>query len=95
MVFLESGEVQVRGQYELFGKPVTVKISEKEVAARLNCSGTWELNGDKIQIRITQTNQPGVHFDAPWAYKILSSSDKKLELETEPEGQRLVLFRDE
>ena len=95
MVFLESGEYQYDSPFYLFGKPVTVKLSEKEVAARLSCSGTWELNGDKLRVRITQTSQPSVHVDEPWDYKIISSSDKKLEFEKEPDGQRVVLFREE
>jgi hypothetical protein len=94
-VFLESGEYQYGSPLYLFGKPVTAKISEKEVAARLNCTGTWELNGDKLRVRITQSNQSSMHFDEPWDYKIISSSDKKLELEKEPDSQRVVLFREE
>jgi hypothetical protein len=95
MAFLESGEFQFASPFYLFGKPVTVKISEKEVAARLNCSGSWELNGDKLRVRITQTNQPSLHVDEPWDYKVISSSGKKLELEKQSDGQRVVLFRDE
>jgi hypothetical protein len=87
MAFLESGEFQYASPLHLFGKPVTVKISEKDVAARLNCSGSWVLNGDKLRVRITQTNQPSVHVDEPWDYKIVSISDKKLEFEKETDGQ--------
>jgi hypothetical protein len=74
-VFLDSGEFQYGSPLSLFGKPATVKISEKEIAVRLNCTGTWELNGDKLRVRITQSNQSSMHIDEPWDYKIISSSD--------------------
>jgi hypothetical protein len=80
----------------VFGKPATVKVEGKEVAARLIASGTWELDGDRLRVRITQTNQPSVKFDEPLEYKVISSTDKKLVLEGQGEGGEVVaLFREE
>jgi hypothetical protein len=94
MAFLESGELQYNSPLVLFGKPVTAKVEEKEVAARLIASGAWELDGDRLRVRITQTNQPSVRFDEPWEYKVISSTDKKLVLE-KPGGEIVALFREE
>jgi hypothetical protein len=96
MAFLESGEYQYNSPLILFGKPVTATVEGKEVAARLVASGTWELEGDRIRVRITQTNQPSVKFDEPLEYKVISSTDKKLVLKGQGEGGELVaLFREE
>jgi len=94
-VFLDSGEFQYGSPLVLFGHPATVKVSEKDIAVRLNCTGTWELNDDLLRVRITQSNQPSTHFDEPWDYKVISKSEKKLELQKQPDGERVVLFRDE
>jgi hypothetical protein len=96
MAFLESGEFQTSQPLILFGKPVTAKIEGKEVAARLVGSGIWTLEGDRLHIRITQTNQPSVKFEEPLEYKVISSTEKKLLIEGQGEGGSLVaLFRDE
>jgi hypothetical protein len=96
MAFLESGEYQYNSPLMVFGKPATVKVEGKEVAARLIASGTWELDGDRLRVRITQTNQPSVKFDEPLEYKVISSTDKKLVLEGQGEGGEVVaLFREE
>jgi hypothetical protein len=94
MGFLESGEYQYKTPLILFGKPVTAKVEGKEVAAELKGSGLWELNGDRLRVRITQTNQPSITFTEPWEYKIISRTDKKLVLE-EDGGKLIALFRDE
>jgi hypothetical protein len=94
MAFLESGEYQFRTPLILFGKPVTAKVEGKEVAAELKGSGLWELNGERIRVRVTQTNQPSITFPDPWEYKIISRSAKKLVLEEEG-GKIIALFREE
>ena len=97
MAFLESGEFQYNSPLMLFGKPVTATVEGKEVAARLIASGIWELEGDRLRVRITQTNQPSFKpGEEPWEYKVISSTDKKLVLERQGEGGGLVaLFREE
>src|SRR5262249_28088179 len=96
MAFLESGEYQYNSPLLLFGKPVTAKVEGKEVAARLIASGTWELDGDRLRVRITQTNQPSVKFDEPLEYQVISNTDKKLVLKGQGEGGELVaMFREE
>ncbi len=94
MAFLESGEFQYNSPLLLFGKPVSAKVEGKEVAARLIASGVWELEGDRLHVRITQTNQPSVKFEEPWVYKVMSNTDKKLVLEKE-DGDVVALFREE
>ncbi len=93
MAFLESGEYQYNAPMMLFGKPVTAKVDGKDVAARLIASGTWKLDGDQLRVQITQCNQPAVEFNEPWVYKVINSSDKKLELEKD--GKLIALFREE
>jgi hypothetical protein len=93
MAFLESGEFQLNSLLLLFGKPVTAKVEEKEVAARFIASGTWELEGDRLWVRITQTNQPNFKVEEPWEYKVISSTDKKLVLEKQG-GEIVALFRE-
>jgi hypothetical protein len=96
MAFLESGEFQYNSPLLLFGKPVTAKVEGKEVRARLVASGIWEVEGDRLRINITQTNQPSFKAEEPWEYKVISSTDKKLVLEGQGEGGGLVaLFREE
>jgi hypothetical protein len=95
MAFLESGEFQYNSPLMLFGKPVTASVEGKEVAARLIASGIWELDGDRLRVRITQTNQPSVTVTEPWEYKVISSSDKKLVLEKQSGGELVALFREE
>jgi hypothetical protein len=96
MAFLESGEFQYNSPLMLFGKQVTANVEGKEVAARLIASGIWELQGDRLRVRITQTNQPSFKPGGPWEYKVINSTDKKLVLEAQGEGGGLVaLFRDE
>jgi hypothetical protein len=96
MAFLESGEYQYNSPLMLFGKPVTVKVEGKEVAARLIASGTWELDGDRLRVRITQTNQPSVKFPEPVEYQVISHTDKKLVLQGQGEGgELLAMFREE
>jgi hypothetical protein len=94
MAFLESGEYQVNSPLLLFGKPVTAKVEGKQVHARLIASGSWELEGSRLRVRITQTNQPSVKFEEPYEYKVVSNTDKKLELEQQ-NGEALALFREE
>jgi hypothetical protein len=93
MAFLESGEYQYNSPLLLFGNPVTAKVEGKDVAARLIASGTWELNGDRLSVRITQTNQSSLKFDGPTDYKVIESTDKKLVLKPE-DGELLALFRE-
>jgi hypothetical protein len=96
MAFLESGEYQYSSPLLLFGKPVTAKVEGKDVRARLIASGTWQLDGDRLHVRIMQTNQPSVKFDEPQEYKVISSTDKKLVLKGQGEGGELVaMFREE
>jgi len=96
MAFLESGEYQYNSPLLFLGKPVTAKVEGKEVAARLSASGTWELDGDRLRVRITQTNQPSAKFDKPWEYQVISSTDKKLVLQLQGEkGELVALFREE
>ena len=94
MAFLESGEYQFNSPLLLFGKPVSAKVEGKEVAARLIASGTWDLEGDRLRVRITQTNQSAVKVEEPWEYKVISNTDKKLVLE-KPDGEIVALFRQE
>ena len=94
MAFLESGEYQFNSPLLLFGKPVSAKVEGKEVAARLIASGTWDLEGDRLRVRITQTNQSAVKVEEPWEYKVISNTDKKLVLE-KPGGEIVALFRHE
>jgi hypothetical protein len=94
IAFLDSGEYQVNSPLLLFGKPVTAKVEGKEVPARLIASGSWELEGNRIRVRISQTNQPNVKFEEPFEYKVLSNTNKKLELEQQ-NGEILALFREE
>jgi hypothetical protein len=94
MAFLESGEYQLNTQLQLFGKPVTVNVEGKEVPARLVASGTWEVEGTRLRVRITQTNQPSVKFEEPYEYKVISNTAKKLELQQQ-NGEVLALFREE
>jgi hypothetical protein len=94
MAFLESGEYQLNTQLLLFGKPATAKVEGKEVPVRLVASGTWEMAGNRVRVRITQTNQPSVKFEEPYEYKVISHTDKKLELEQQ-NGEVLALFREE
>ena len=94
MAFLESGEYQVNSPLLLFGKPVTAKVEGKEAPARLIASGSWELEGNRLRVRITQTNQPSIKFEEPYEYKVISNTDKKLELEQQ-NGEVLALFREE
>jgi hypothetical protein len=96
MAFLESGEFQYSSPLKLFGKPVTAKVEGKDVAARLIASGAWELEGDRLRVRITQTNQPSVEVNEPWEYQVTSITDKKLVLKGQGEdGQLVALFREE
>jgi hypothetical protein len=95
MAFLESGEFQYNSPLILFGKPVTANVEGKEVAARLIASGVWELEGDRLHVRITQTNQPSVKVTEPWEYKVISSTDKKLVLEKQDGGVLVALFRED
>jgi hypothetical protein len=92
MTFLESGEYQYGGPLLLFGKRVTGTVDGKEVAARLNASGVWDVKGDRLRARITQTDQQSISFEEPWDYKILNIDRKKLILETE-DGKVVALFR--
>jgi hypothetical protein len=94
MAFLESGEYQFNSPLLLFGKPVTAKVEGKEVPARLIASGSWELEGNRLRVRITQTNQPSVKFEEPYEYKVISNTDRKLELEQQ-NREVLALFREE
>jgi hypothetical protein len=96
MAFLESGEYQYSSPLLLFGKRVTAKVDAKEVAARLIASGTWELDDDRLRVRITQTNQPSLKFDTPLEYQVVSSTDKKLVLQQQGEkGEVVAMFREE
>ena len=96
MAFLESGEYQYSSPLLFLGKPVTAKVEGKEVAARLIASGTWELDGDQLRVRITQTNQPSAKFDTPWEYQVISSTDKKLVLQHQGgKGELVAMFREE
>ena len=96
MAFLESGEYQFNSPLLLFGKPVSAKVEGKEVAARLIASGTWDLEGDRLRVRITQTNQPSAKFDTPWEYQVISSTDKKLVLQHQGgKGELVAMFREE
>jgi hypothetical protein len=66
------------------------------VAARLIASGTWELDGDRLHVRITQTNQPSFKFEEPLEYQVISNTDKKLVLKGAGEGGELVaMFRED
>jgi hypothetical protein len=94
MAFLESGEYQYNSPMILFGKPVTVKVEGTEVTARVIMSGLWELDGDQLTVRITEINQPSISIKAPWKYKVVSSTGKKLVLE-KPDGEIVALFREE
>ena len=94
MAFLESGEYQFNSPLLLFGKPVTAKVEGKEVPARLIASGSWDLEGNRLRVRITQTNQPSVKFEEPYEYKVISNTDRKLELEQQ-NREVLALFREE
>jgi hypothetical protein len=94
MAFLESGECQYNSPMILFGKPVTFNIEGKEVAARVIMSGLWELDGDRLRVRITEVNQPSIKVEEPWKYKVISNTDKKLVLEKE-DGEIVALFREE
>lgn len=94
MAFLESGEYQYNSPMMLFGKSVTVEVDGKEVAARLIMSGLWELEGDRLHVRITEINQPSFKVEEPWTYKVISRTDKKLVLE-KPDGEIVALFREE
>jgi hypothetical protein len=93
MAFLESGEYQLNTPLQLLGKTVTAKVEGKEHVVRLIGSGTWELEGDRLRVRITQTNQPSVTFEEPWAYQVTDSTAKKLVLDKG--GEIIALFRDE
>jgi hypothetical protein len=93
MAFLESGEYQLNTPLQLLGKTVTAEVEGKEQVVRLIGSGTWELEGDRLRVRITQTNQPGVKFEEPWEYKVTNSTAKKLVLDKG--GEIIALFRDE
>jgi hypothetical protein len=93
MAFLESGEYQVNSPLLLFGMPVTAKVEGKEVRARLIAIGSWELEGNRLRVRIMQTNQPSVKFEEQYEYKVISNTDKKLELEQQ-NGEVLALFRE-
>jgi hypothetical protein len=94
MAFLESGEFQYNALLLLFGKPVTAKVEGKEESARFIASGTWELEGERLWVRITQTNQPNVKVEEPWEYRVISSTDKKLVLEKQG-GEIVALFREQ
>ncbi len=94
IAFLESGEYQYNPPMILFGKPVTAKVEGKEVAARVIMSGLWELDGDRLSVRITEINQPSIKVEEPWKYKVVSSTGKKLVLE-KPAGEIVALFREE
>jgi hypothetical protein len=94
MAFLESGEYQSNSPLLLFGKLFTAKVEGKEVAARLIASGIWELDGDRLRVRITQVNQPSIKFEEPWKFKVISSTGKKLVLERQ-DGEIVALFREE
>ena len=94
IAFLESGEYQYNSPMMLFGKPVTAEVEGKEVAARVVMSGLWELNGDRLRVRITEVNQPSIKVEEPWEYKVISSTGKKLVLE-KPGGEVVALFREE
>jgi len=93
MAFLESGEFQYNSPLLLFGKTVTVKVEGKEVPARLIASGIWELEGDRLRVRITHTNQPSFKAEEPWEYKVSNSTEKKLVLDKD--GEIFALFRDD
>ena len=94
--FCPRSEAQYSSPLLFLGKPVTAKVEGKEVAARLIASGTWELDGDQLRVRITQTNQPSAKFDTPWEYQVISSTDKKLVLQHQGgKGELVAMFREE
>ena len=94
MAFLESGEYQYASPMMLFGKPVTAKTEGKDVAARVVMSGLWQLDGDRLHVKITEINQPSIKITEPWTYNVVSCTGKKLVLKKQ-DGEIVALFREE
>jgi hypothetical protein len=96
MTFKESGEFQYSSPFMLFGKPVTVEAEGKNLAARLDGSGTWSRQGNNLKAQILQTNQPATSFPEPSNYTIKELTDQKLVLEFQGEKpETIALFREE
>lgn len=95
MAFLESGEAQSNEPLVMNGKVVTGKIDGKTVVARLITSGAWNLEGKRLVVQITQTNQPSIRFTEPWVWEVVSVSDQRLILERQGEEKKqIALFRE-
>ncbi len=76
---LESGEYQVSGPLTIAGEPVVIDVDGKQEIARFNGSGTWELNGDELQVVITTTTLQGFSSE-PMTSKVLEINRNKLAL---------------
>lgn len=87
--FLDSGEYQASGPLIIQGRTVTVKKNGKQESVPVNLTGTWDLDGDQIKVKITQVNIQA-EFQ-PFAYKIRDVTEKRLLLDRD--GKELALFR--
>lgn len=89
--FLDSGEWQFSGPMKLAGQFLTAEIEGKKQILNLTGSGTWELNGDRLSLAMTQTNVPSLNSD-PIEMKVVSLGEKKLVVQQQ-DGQSLTFFR--
>jgi hypothetical protein len=89
--FLESGEYQGSGLAKVGGQVLTVEKDGKKEPLRVTTSGTWDLEGEEIHVRITQSGLQG-NFK-PFTYRVQSASEKRLVLDKE--GEVIALFRAE
>lgn len=78
--FLESGEYQVSGPLSLGSETVVVEVNGKQEIARFIGSGTWELNGDELQVVINTSNLQDFSSE-PMTSKVLEINRNKLALQ--------------
>jgi hypothetical protein len=88
--FLESGEYQATGLFQVGGQPLLMEKDGKKVLISITLSGTWDLDGDTIRVRITQTSLPGGQF-APFTYKVREAGEKRLLMDKDDE--EVAVFR--
>jgi hypothetical protein len=87
--FLDSGEFHSSAIVRVNGQPLTAEIDGKKQIVRTALTGTWDLEGDTIHVRITQSSI-GADFK-PFDYKVINATDKRLRLDKD--GEILAFFR--
>lgn len=79
MKFQESGEWESSGIVKFEDRPLTKTVDGKEQVIRATLSGSWELNGDQLRVKTTQSTITPFRGEAH-NYKILELTATKLVL---------------